>query len=74
MDGVPELATVRAAVPSSAERREMGAEGAGRVLPHDSGRPAAATVTRRKRAVFYNALRYAVALELLQANPLDRVK
>jgi integrase len=35
------------------------------------GKPAAATVTRRKRAVFYNALRYAV--ELLPANPLDRL-
>jgi integrase len=39
-----------------------------------SGRAAAATTVRRKRAVLYNALRYAVELELLPANPLDRVQ
>jgi hypothetical protein len=35
------------------------------------GRPAAATTTRRRRAVFYNVLQYAVELELLAANPVD---
>ncbi len=38
------------------------------------GRPAAATTTRRKRAVFANALGYAVELGLLPANPLDRIQ
>jgi integrase len=34
------------------------------------GGPAAATTIRRKRAVFFNALQYAVELEELPANPL----
>ncbi len=38
------------------------------------GSAAAATTIRRKRAVFYNALQYAVELEDLPANPLDRIK
>jgi integrase len=38
------------------------------------GKPAAATTLRRRRSVFYNALRYAIELGLLQANPLDRVQ
>jgi integrase len=38
------------------------------------GKPAAATTTRRKRAVFANALGYAVELGLLPANPLDRIQ
>jgi len=38
------------------------------------GTPAAATTTRRKRAVFANALGYAVELGLLPANPLDRIQ
>ena len=38
------------------------------------GKPAAATTTRRKRAVFANALGYAVELRLLAANPLDRIQ
>jgi integrase len=38
------------------------------------GSPVAATTFRRKRAVFYNLLEYAVELEELPANPLDRVK
>ena len=38
------------------------------------GRPAAATTIYRKRAVFYNALGYAVELGLLPANPIDRVQ
>ncbi|HEY5990841.1 MAG TPA: site-specific integrase [Streptosporangiaceae bacterium] len=38
------------------------------------GKPAAATTTRRKRAVFANALGYAVELRLLPANPLDRIQ
>lgn len=37
------------------------------------GSPAAATTVRRKRAVFNNALQYAVEIEQLPANNLDRV-
>lgn len=37
------------------------------------GSPAAATTIRRKRAVFNNALRYAVEIEELAANNLDKV-
>jgi hypothetical protein len=39
----------------------------------DGTRAAANTITR-KRAVFYNALGYAVELGLLTANPLDRIR
>jgi integrase len=38
------------------------------------GKPAAATTTRRKRAVFANALGYAVERRLLPANPLDQIQ
>ncbi|MGW4463022.1 tyrosine-type recombinase/integrase [Micromonospora sp. NPDC004704] len=38
------------------------------------GRSAAATTTRRKRAVFYNALQYAVELESLEFNPIDKLR
>jgi integrase len=38
------------------------------------GRPAAATTVQRKRAVFYNALGYAVERGLLDGNPIDRVQ
>jgi integrase len=38
------------------------------------GRPAAATTLRRKRAVLYNALGYAVELQLLDSNPIDRIQ
>jgi integrase len=38
------------------------------------GKPAAATTVQRKRAVFYNALGYAVELGHLDANPIDRVQ
>lgn len=37
------------------------------------GKPAAATTVRRKRAVFHNALQYAVEIEALPANNLDKV-
>jgi integrase len=37
-------------------------------------KPAAATTTYRKRAVVYNALGFAVELDLLPANPIDRVQ
>jgi hypothetical protein len=36
--------------------------------------PAASTTQRRKRAVFYNALGYAVEAGLLGANPVDRIQ
>jgi integrase len=39
-----------------------------------NGEPAAATTISRKRAVFSNALRYAVELELLPENPLRKVQ
>jgi integrase len=38
-----------------------------------TGKPAAATTIRRKRAVFHNALQYAVEVEALPTNNLDRV-
>jgi len=38
------------------------------------GRPAAASTTRRKRAVLASALGYAVERRLLPASPLDRIK
>jgi integrase len=38
------------------------------------GKAAAANTLRRKRAVFYNALGYAVELDLLAANPIDKVQ
>jgi hypothetical protein len=37
------------------------------------GRPAAATTVARKRAVVYGVLGYAVELDLLAANPIDKV-
>jgi integrase len=39
-----------------------------------NGRPAAATTIARKRAVFYSALNYAVELDILPANPIDKVR
>ena len=39
-----------------------------------AGKPAAATTQRRKRAVFHNAVSYAVELRLLDANPVDRIQ
>ena len=39
-----------------------------------AGTPAAATTQRRKRAVFYNAVGYAVERRLLGANPVDRIQ
>jgi integrase len=39
-----------------------------------AGKPAAATTQRRKRAVFYNAIGYAVEEGLLPANPVDRIQ
>jgi integrase len=38
------------------------------------GTPAAATTTSRKRAVFYNALGYAIERDLLEYNPVDKVQ
>ena len=39
-----------------------------------TGTPAAASTQRRKRAVFYNAVGYAVELRLLASNPIDRIQ
>jgi len=39
-----------------------------------NGKAAAAATYQRKRAVFYNSLGYAVELELLSANPIDKVQ
>lgn len=36
------------------------------------GRQAALTTARRRRSIFYNILQYAVELEALAANPVDR--
>jgi hypothetical protein len=38
------------------------------------GKPAAATVVARKRSVFYGVLNYAVELDMLPANPVDKVR
>lgn len=38
------------------------------------GKPAAATTIARKRAVFYGVVNYAVELDLLPANPIDKVR
>lgn len=38
------------------------------------GKPAAATVVNRKRAVLYNALGYAVERGLLEYNPIDKIQ
>ncbi|MCG5444413.1 hypothetical protein NIE79_002566 [Micromonospora sp. NIE79] len=38
------------------------------------GKPAAASTVQRKRATFYNVLGYAVELELVASNPVDRVQ
>jgi integrase len=38
------------------------------------GKPSAATVVQRKRAVLYNALGYAVERGLLEYNPIDRIQ
>jgi integrase len=40
----------------------------------NAGQPAAATTQRRKRAVFHNAVGYAVEQGLLPANPVDRIQ
>lgn len=37
------------------------------------GRPAAATVVARKRAVFYGMVKYAVERDILPGNPIDKV-
>jgi integrase len=39
-----------------------------------AGQPAAATTTRRKRAVLHNAIGYAVDAGLLPVNPVDRIR
>jgi hypothetical protein len=46
----------------------------GRCARRLDGKPAAATTTRRKRAVFANALGYAVERRLLPANPLGQIQ
>jgi len=46
-------------------------DGLGRKL---DGKPAATQTYRRRRAVVFNSLEYAVELELLQSNPLSRVR
>jgi integrase len=60
LDDLKEATTVRAALDALA-------------LTMD-GRAAAATTLRRKRSVFYNALQYAVELELLEFNPVDKLR
>ncbi|MEV0327446.1 tyrosine-type recombinase/integrase [Micromonospora echinospora] len=60
MTEVGEPATVRAALDALALRLD--------------GRPAAPTTARRKRSVFYNVLQYAVELEALPFNPVDKIR
>ncbi|GIH12468.1 integrase [Rugosimonospora africana] len=38
------------------------------------GKPAAVTTMRRKRSVFYNVCQYAVELEVLSFNPIDKLR
>ena len=63
-----------------AARRRAGGDAATIRLALDAcartlaGKPAAATTQRRKRAVFHNAVSYAVELRLLDANPVDRIQ
>ncbi|WP_245714643.1 hypothetical protein [Micromonospora inyonensis] len=57
---VGELATVRAALDPLALRLD--------------GRPATTTTARRKRSVFYNVLQYAVELEALAFNPVNKIR
>ena len=37
------------------------------------GKPASPSTVRRKRSALYSALKYAVELELLETNPLDKL-
>lgn len=39
-----------------------------------NGKPAAVTTMRRKRSVFFNVLQYAVELEQLDYNPIDKLR
>jgi integrase len=45
-----------------------------RIALRNDGKPAAASTVARKRAVFHNALEYAVELGHLPSNPLSRVR
>ncbi|WP_308169938.1 tyrosine-type recombinase/integrase [Acrocarpospora catenulata] len=45
-----------------------------KIVPQLDGEAAAATTIARKRSVFYNVLQYAVDLEELPSNPIDKVK
>ena len=60
LSAVVEPGTVRAALDELALRMD--------------GKPAAATTMRRKRSVFYNVLQYAVELEKIDFNPIDKVR
>lgn len=60
MSALSNLAVIRKALSACGSRQD--------------GRPAAATTLSRKRAVFYNALGYAVELGLLDSNPIDRIQ
>jgi integrase len=60
LTALKEAATVRGALDAVALRLD--------------GRPGAATTMRRKRSVFYNVLQYAVELELLEFNPIDKLR
>ncbi|GAB3816649.1 tyrosine-type recombinase/integrase [Micromonospora zhanjiangensis] len=60
LNEVGEMAVVRAALDVLAVRLD--------------GRPAAPTTVRRKRSVFYNVLQYAVELEALEFNPVDKIR
>jgi integrase len=59
VDELTKAATVRRALDACATKLD--------------GKPAAATTVARKRAVFYNAVRYAVECEHLSANPIDKI-
>ena len=60
MSALSDLAVIRKALSACGSRQD--------------GRPAAATTFSRKRAVFYNALGYAVELGLLDSNPIDKIQ
>jgi hypothetical protein len=68
------LTAASVALPRLAEARPVVQAGLDAIGRKMDGKPAAVTTVRRKRSVFYNALEYAVELELLEYNPIDKLK
>jgi integrase len=65
----------RASMPlSEVTSAESVREGLNALAVNLDGKKAAATTYRRKRSVFYNVLQYAVELELISFNPIDKLR